>query len=77
MHNKASIKRHVVDCVSENMIQKYLFNSLFIRERERELGSRKKFIQNKFIYYSCKLIRVARKRPSHEMSNVSKPMPLE
>ena len=58
------------------MIQEYLFNSLFIGERERELGSRKIFKQNEFIYYSCKLIRVARKRPSHEMSNVSKPMPL-
>ena len=53
-----------------------LFIPLFIGERERELRSQMKFTQNVFIYYSCKLIRVARKRPSHEMSNVSKPMPL-
>ena len=59
------------------MIHKCLFIPLFIGEREGELRSRKTFTQNEFIYYSCKLISVASKMPSHEMSNVSKPMPLE
>ena len=59
------------------MVQKCFFIPLFIGERERELRSWKKFTQNEFIYYSCKLIRVSSKLPSHEMSNVSKPMPLE
>ena len=58
------------------MIQKCFFIPILIGERERELRSGKKFTQKEFIYYSCKLISVESKIASHEMSNVSKNMPL-